>query len=98
VIYLESLRSAVDGKVQVVNKYFCVQQPVRSTAEGLYNCFESAMAYMEIEESWKMKMVGLGCDGTSVNLGGKNGLQALLKKKVSWVICFWSLSSVRAFN
>ena len=82
VIYLESSRSAVYGKVQVVNKYFCVQHPVRSTAEGLYNCFKSAMAYMGIEESWKKKMVGLGCDGTSVNLGKRNGLQALLKKKV----------------
>ena len=37
-------------------------------------------------------MVGLGCDGTNVNLGKRNGLQALLKKKVPWVICYWCLS------
>jgi len=94
VIYLESSSSAVDGKVQIVNKFFCVQQPVRSTVEGLYNCFESAMAYMGIEESWKMKMVGLGCDDTNINLGKKKSLQALLKEENSMV----PFSSVRAFN
>ena len=69
-----------------------MQQPAHSTAEGLYNCFECAMAYISIEESWKLKMVSLGCNGTNENLGKKNGLQAFSKKKVPWVICFWCLS------
>ena len=50
VIYLESSSSAVDSKVQVINKFFCVQQPARSTAEGLYNSFEGV--------TWVLKKVG----------------------------------------
>ena len=69
-----------------------MQQPVHGTAEGLYDCFEKAMTYMGIRDSWKAKMIGLGCDGTNINLGKKYGLQALLKKEVPWVICFWCLS------
>ena len=86
-MYLESSTATADGKVQVVNKFFCVQQPTLSTAEGLYQCFEKAMKYMGIEDSWKAKTIGVGCDGTSVNLGKKNGLAALLKREIPWVIC-----------
>ena len=46
-----------------------MRQSARGTAEGLYECFEKAMNYMGIEDSWKAKMIGLGCDGMSVNLG-----------------------------
>ena len=92
VMYLESSAATADGKVQVVNKFFCVQQPTLSTAEGLYQCFEKAMKYMGIEDSWKAKTIGVGCDGTSVNLGKKNGLAALLKREIPWVICFWCLA------
>jgi len=49
-----------------------------SAIQGLYDlcdCFNKAMAYLEISpEEWK-QMISLGCDGTSVNIesGGLKG-------------------------
>ena len=39
---------------------------------------------------WKQKLVGIRCDGASVNMGA-NGLHGLLEQDVSWVISFWCL-------
>ena len=42
------------------------------TGQGLYDCLKKAMAYMGVTPiEWKSKMIGLGCDGASSNLGRK---------------------------
>ena len=40
---------------------------------------------------WESKLIGFGCDGTSVNMGA-NGLQGYLEESVPWVILFWCLA------
>jgi len=37
------------------------------------------------------RLIGFGCDGTSVNLGA-NGLRGYLEKCVPWVVSFWYLA------
>ena len=51
-----------------------MQRPAHGSTEGLYDCFEKAMTYIGIEDSWKAKMIGLGCDGMNINLGKQYGL------------------------
>jgi len=48
-LFLVIYSSATDSKIQVVNKFLFTQQP---TIEGI--CFENAMSYMVIEESWNV--------------------------------------------
>ena len=89
VLYFDPFSS--DGKVHIQNKYLCVRQLKCATADGIFNCFKKAMDYVGIVD-WNKKMIGLGCDGTNVNIGNKSGVKALLKEDIPWVIVFWCLA------
>ena len=41
--------------------------------------------------NWESKLVGLGCDGTNVNIGDR-GLRGYLEETVPWVVVFWCLA------
>lgn len=41
---------------------------------------------------WKSKMIGLGCDGTSANLGSGSGLKANIQEHIPWIIVSWCLA------
>jgi len=43
-------------------------------AAGLYNCFNLALSYVELDLMSFSKLTGLGCDGASVNIG-RNALR-----------------------
>ena len=60
------------------------------TAAGLYESLIRAFSHMGVEE-WEDKLIGFGCDGTSVNIAA-NGLKGLLEKSVSWIVTFWCLA------
>ena len=40
---------------------------------------------------FKQKLVGLGADGTNVNSGDKNGVQAVLKQEMAWLVFIWCM-------
>jgi len=40
---------------------------------------------------WENKLIGFGCDGTSVNLGA-HGLRGHVEESVPWVVFFWCLA------
>ena len=79
-----------DGKVHVRSKFFAVRQPKNGTAAGLYESYTRAFDHMEVID-WENKLIGFGCDGTSVNIAG-NGLKGLLERSVPWVVTFWCLA------
>ena len=79
-----------DGTVHVQSRFLTVRRPERSDAKGLYECFVRALTYAGVT-GWESKLVGLGCDGTSVNMGA-NGLRGHLEESVPWVIAFWCLA------
>ena len=65
-----------DGMVHIRDKFFAVRQLSRGTGQGLYDCLKKAMAYMGVTPiEWKSKMIGLGYDGASSNLGSGCGLK-----------------------
>ena len=66
-----------DGKVHIRRKFFAVRQPKDGTAAGLYESFTRALHYMDVKD-WKDKLIGFGCDGTSMNIAG-NGLRGFLE-------------------
>ena len=79
-----------DGTVHVRSKFLTLRCPERSDAKGLYECFVRALTYAGVI-GWETKLVGFGCDGTSVNMGA-NGLRGHLEESVPWVIVFWCLA------
>ena len=90
VLYFD-LHSA-DSKVHVRDRFFffTVRQLGRGTASGLMECLERALLYMAITDWEQKKMIGLGCDGCSANMG-ERGLRGLLQLRLPWVVVFWCL-------
>ena len=81
---------SADGKVYVRDRYFAVRELGSGTAPGLLECLERALLYMGITD-WEQKLIGLGCDGCSANMG-ERGLRGLLQQRLPWVEVFWCLA------
>ena len=88
VLYLDF--TTQNGKVCVESKYFCTRQLRSGTGEGLFSSFAKAVDYVGVKD-WKMKLRGLGCDGTNANMGAR-GLRGLLQQVVPWVVVSWCLA------
>ena len=61
--------SAVGHKLRMVNISFSVRGPHSGDAKGLFDCLKLAVKDVGLPNEWNKKLVGFGCDGTSVNLG-----------------------------
>ena len=79
-----------DGKVHVQDKFLTVRQPNSCNAAGLFECFTRALGHVGIAD-WEHKLIGVGCDGASVNLGAR-GLKGYVQESVPWVVFFWCLA------
>ena len=88
ILYFDPYSS--DGKVHVCDRYFAVRELSSGTAQGLFECLQDAIQYMGIT-NWQTKMIGLGCDGCSANMGDR-GLKGLLKQSLPWVAVFWCVA------
>ena len=71
---------AKDGKVHVHDRFLTVRQPKSGNAEGLFECFKTALSYVGLA-NWEDKLIGFGCDGTSVNIAA-GGLRGYLDQSV----------------
>ena len=40
---------------------------------------------------WEEKLIGLGCNGTNVNIAAR-GLRGYLEEEVPWIVVFWCLA------
>ena len=81
---------STDGKVHVRNTFLSARYLKSGTGKGLYESFERAMQYMDID-NWKTKMIGFGCDGASANIA-EGGLRGILTREVPWIFMFWCLA------
>ena len=81
---------STDGKVHVRDRFFTVRHLGSGTASGLLECLRRALQYMNITD-WQQKIIGLGCDGCSANMG-ERGLRGLLQQSLPWVVVFWCLA------
>ena len=61
------------GKVRVSSQFLTVRLPGGCTAQGLFSFLQAALSYVGIP-NWEKKIIGFGCDGTSVNIGGRGYL------------------------
>ena len=87
VVYFDPYSSL--GRVQVRNVYFCTRQPSSVDAAGLYRCLNSALTYLDIDRP--SRLIGIGCDGASVNMGD-NALKGLVKADKPWIVFVWCLA------
>ena len=78
-----------NGRVHVCNKLFTVRQVKRGDARGLLEFFKAAMEFVRVND-WEEKLIGLGCDGTNVNIAA-GGLRGYLEEAVPWIVVFWCL-------
>lgn len=44
-----------------------MRQVKRGDAHGLFECYGAAMKFVGVDD-WEEKLIGLGCDGTNVNI------------------------------
>ena len=88
VVYFDPYSS--DGSVYVRNRYLCVRQPRTVCASGLFDCLQKALAFCELDEQ-PSKLIGLGCDGANVNMGG-NGVRGFIQSDRPWIITVWCLA------
>ena len=79
-----------DGQVHVCNNFFTVRQVKRGDACGLFECFKAAMEFVGVT-NWEEKLIGVGCDGTNVNIAA-GGLRGYLEEAVPWIVVFWCLA------
>lgn len=72
--------------------YLCVKKPERVDAQDQVDCLETALAMLRINNatdlSSKPVPLGIGTDGASANISGKNGMCSIIQREVPWV--FWS--------
>ena len=88
VVYFEPF--STDGSVHVRNRYLCVRQPNSVCATGLFEAFQRALAYLELDQQ-PSKLIGFGCDGANVNMGN-NGVKGLIQSDRPWVVTIWCLA------
>lgn len=85
VVYFEPF--STDVSVHVRNRYLCVRQPNSVCATGLFEAFQRALAYLELDQQ-PSKLIGFGCDGANVNMGN-NGVKGLIQSDRPWVVIIW---------
>ena len=78
---------STDGCVHVRNRYLCVRQPNSVCAGGLFEAFQRALSYFELDRQ-PSKRIGFGCDGANVNMGN-NGVKELIQSGRPWVVTVW---------
>ena len=76
--------------VQLKNVYFSTKQPSSVDTPGLYECLKSALTYLGVDQT--SKLIGLGCDGASVNLGAR-AFKGLVKEERPWIVVVWCFAN-----
>ena len=71
-------------RITSCTRYLCVKKPERVDAQGLVDCLESALAMLGINNvtdlSSKPVPLGIGTDGASANISGKNGMRGIIQR------------------
>ena len=84
------MRYVINGEINV--KYVTTQSVDRPYSSSIYSAMKIAFESIGLDSKTLInKVVGLGCDGASVNLGHKNGFIALMKRdqpRVKSIYCF----------
>ncbi|KAK5930692.1 hypothetical protein CgunFtcFv8_026910 [Champsocephalus gunnari] len=81
IVYVRYLDSTKRPK----NVFFSIEHVKRANAKGLYALIMGAFARGRVDD-WKKRLVGFRADGAAVNFGKDNGVQALLKRDIAYLI------------
>ena len=77
------LRLLKDG--EPVNIFLGLMAVKDGSAKGIATELNSFLTDLGIQ-NWKAKLIGLGTDGASVNIGHQGGLGALLKQEIPYLL------------
>ena len=83
-----------DEKVHTRTDYFTTVRPQSVTAEGLFKVLENGLRCLginEISAEKCHKLVGIGTDGASANIGG-SALKGLVESHVPWIFWMWCMA------
>ena len=72
-----------DGRAKCC--FFCMKDVADATAPGIKTVLENALADLGAED-WQWSLVTISVDGAAVNLGACQGLAALLRQELPWLV------------
>ena len=78
-----------DGKVKCC--LLCMKDVADATAPGIKTLLENALADLGVED-WQRRLVTKCVDGAAVNLGVHQGLSALLRQELPWLVAVHCLN------
>nr|XP_057918161.1 zinc finger protein 862 [Doryrhamphus excisus] len=77
------IRYILDG--EPVSQFLSIEEVNNGNAQGILQSIEGAFDRYNLMD-WKDKLVGFGSDGAAVMIGCRNGVAALLKADIPWLI------------
>jgi len=78
-----------DGRAKCC--FFCMKDVADATAPGIKTLLENTLADLGVED-WQWRLVSICVDGAAVNLGVRQGLAALLRQEMPWLVAVHCLN------
>ena len=67
------------------NMYVRLQPVQHAHADGVYDAINNAFIGVGVPD-WRAKVVGVGCDGASVNLGARNSVMTRIRDGLPYIV------------
>ena len=82
-VELVYVRYVIDGQAR--NQYLRCQPIEHAHADGVFGAIDQAFRDVGVE-NWRSKVVGVGCDGASVNLGRNNSVATRITENMNYIV------------
>ena len=82
-VELVYVRYVIGGQAR--NQYLLCQPIEHAHADGIFGAIDQAFRDVGVE-NWRSKVVGVGCDGASVNLGRNNSVATRITENMNYIV------------
>ena len=82
-VELVYVRYVIGGQAR--NQYLRCQPIEHAHADGIFGAIDQAFRDVGVE-NWRSKVVGVGCDGASVNLGRNNSVATRITENMNYIV------------
>ena len=76
---------------QVHTKFMTLQAPDNGKAQGLKAAIHEGFNEVGLD-NWRTHLASMGTDGASVNTGEQNGLIAIMRRDLPWLVGIWCVA------
>ena len=97
IVILHSTKNTMAEEVNTYARFLCVQEARKADSDGLLECLGWALIQLEVTNvldkssvlQGKSILIGVGTDGTSVNVSEQNGMMGKLQRGCPWMFWVW---------